>query len=259
MFDSPKGNLLDNNRFQAWEKSIICFSEYHTGWILSVICLAALAIRFAYWIQDPVLPRDSIYYLHMLDDFSRNGDNSPGSFPPIPLWIWASMKRNNLAPEYYGRLLNIVSDTFLILIVFKICRHLTQKKFFCLLAGAMIAVHPELVELSTSLLRESLMLLFLALSILIFLQYFKKLSIIALVGASFYAGTAFLCRYEAGEFLFWLVAGVWLLKWRRHIKLTLLLLHVIIGGCSFVLTIVAWELFMRLPIDYCLRGLLWRL
>lgn len=257
MVDSKNGNQLDRNRLQTGVESVVYFSERHTGWILSAICVAALAIRVAYWIQNPVLARDSIHYLYLLDDFK--GGNSPGSLPPMLLWIWAAMKRNGFSPECYGRLLNVVAGTLLVPVVFEICRCLKQRNIFCLLAGAMIAVHPELVQLSTSLLRESLMLLSLALSILMFLLYFTRFSIISLVGASFCAGTAFLCRYEAGEFLLWLVAGMGLLKWRRHVKASLIITHAIIGGGSFFLTITAWELLMGLPLDYCLRGLLWRL
>jgi dolichyl-phosphate-mannose-protein mannosyltransferase len=115
----------------------------------------------------------------------------------------------NTLPEWAVllRIVPIVAGIFLPIIVYGILRYLNISKSISLVTGLMICFESSLIVHSRFLLVDSIMLFFGFLSILLYLQYYKKNNRYALLASILFASMAFSIKWTGLAFIFMIIAS----------------------------------------------------
>ena len=146
-----------------------------TAIYLILIILLAGTVRIARAVQEERYAVDAYLYFQMAEDWAYYGTNYMMSFtqnniPPLLPWIMAMGYNFGLTPEYTGLIIGILLGSLMSLAAFWITLNLlpdakeenknvlSRKHAYALLAAFFVAVHPFLVRISVSCLREILYL-----------------------------------------------------------------------------------------------------
>lgn len=159
---------------------------------LILIILLAGALRVARAVQEERYAVDAYLYFQMAEDWAYYGTNYMMSFtqnniPPLLPWVMAMGYNFGLSPDHSGLIIGILLGSLMPLSAFWIALNLfsTAKQknedilseavpagsvlpvnyIYALLAAFLVAVHPFLVRISVSCLREILYLPFIAFAV----------------------------------------------------------------------------------------------
>ena len=224
---------------------------------VSLILMIAAAMRIGYLLHDPVLDRDAIYYLQICRDWNNvvNGDSR---YSPIFLWLLHILYQLKVAPETWGRGLNICLGVGCVLWSYLCSRKLLISPVPALGIALLAATQPAWVVSSCSLLKEPIGLFFFGASFYFFLIYIQNAGKAFIVLSGLCCSIAILCRYEmitlAGG-----VAGYFLLKmcqnkasWKQVTGEFLLFVLSIMAGVLLLFVL------MGLPWLHYFYGIRWR-
>lgn len=172
--------------------------------MLFLILLTGILLRWAVYEKTTRFPRDEAIYLNAAEMIC-NGQNCENVYlrPLLPPYIAASMAK--LFPVKVStafRLMNLAASCLLILAGYRIGRQCFGNTVPGLLAALFFAVHPYLLEMSMTALREPLYWLFFALAVYFGLKLLKNQKTImdtALLGGV--TALSILCRIEGAELL----------------------------------------------------------
>lgn len=173
--------------------------------LLTGMTCCALFLRLLHLYFEPVLSRDSIFYIEVCRVWAS------GCFadvyqvfpevwiPPLFLYLLKTMIKCGANPEIAGFVFNLILGIALVPLAYFFARGLQFSRRCSLWAGALAMMHPRLIELSIQVQRENLylVLLFLAAIFLIYGSLRKQVWLIVW-SAAFFA-LSVLTRYEALE------------------------------------------------------------
>ena len=172
----------------------ICFDRWIAWGALAGVFLLALAVRLTDWYFDPVIERDGVFYLEMI----RNWPDiqSPPLFPAI---VW---RLSQLGADVYSGAVgvNMVCGALLPVIFWQMLRWYGCGYRLAFAGSLLVCFCPPLVNLSHSVLRDSLYLLACAVFMAGCIKlWFGKGTGAWLIGAAMMM--AGFIRYEAFELL----------------------------------------------------------
>lgn len=225
--------------------------------LLAGLTLLALVLRLvALWFY-PIVQRDGILYLEMMDAWNDSGSYQgmlkvfrwKEWIPPFPLYLMKLLMPLGLSAECSAKCLSIACGSFVPAIGYGIAWSLTKRQYIALAAGVLFAVHPVFIEFSTQPLRDGFYIFWAGLTLLFLCRGMMEAKWYDWCVAGVFAATSFLTRYETLEFfplvaLFLVSAPVFHgYSWKKAVLhgilffavvlLTLFLLHSLMGTWSY--------------------------
>ena len=136
--------------------------HYHI-FILTIIVIIAFLLRYLSWRMDPTVARDAVLYVEMAESWFKHGDYNSmimdfpnwEVIPFLMLWLMKLVMTTGVSGETAGIIFNITLGSLLPLIIYAIAGLFFKKKELPLGAALIAAFHPELIELSTEVLRDT--------------------------------------------------------------------------------------------------------
>ena len=141
---------------------------------LILIVLLAGVLRIARAVEEDRYSVDAYLYFEMAEDWAHHGVNytqscNDNNIPPLLPWVMAMGYNLGLSPDHSGLIIGILLGSLMPLAAFWIALNLFFKhqekdeslwnnNTYALLAAFLVAVHPFLVRISVSCLREILYL-----------------------------------------------------------------------------------------------------
>lgn len=226
---------------------------------LAGLTLLALILRLAALWIFPIVQRDGILYLEMMDAW-----NDAGSYqgmlnvfrwnawiPPFPLYLMKLFMPIGLSAECSARCSSIACGCLVPAIGYGIAWTLTKRQYVALSAGILFAVHPVFIEFSTQPLRDGFYIFWAGLTLFFLCRGMMEETWYDWCAAGIFAAASFMTRYETLEIfplvmVFLVSAPVFLCySWKKAVLhgvlffgmvlLTLFLLHSLMGTWSFFL------------------------
>ena len=190
---------------------------------LILIVLLAGTLRIARAIQEERYAVDAYFYFEMAKDWACYGVSYSQAceginIPPLLPWLMAMGYRLGISPNYSGLIIGILLGSLMPLAAFWIASNLfsnhqkKEEKFwnkntYALLAAFLVAVHPFLIRISVSCLREILYLPLIAFTLAFAVSAIYKNSIWRWCVFAFLTALACMSRREAififAAFLIW--------------------------------------------------------
>ena len=184
--------------------------------ILMLLFILATSLRVARCFIVNRISKDGVLYVRMAENVA-NGDDRAHSFienrrmPPFYILMTVAVSKAGLSMESAALLISVVAGSLLIIPFFSVVRLFFDDRIAAV-SGLLIAVHPSLVRISSTIMRDSLFLflLFSALSFAIFAIEKKSLPLWGVAGifTAFAAAT----RAEGFELIpalcLWMVADI---------------------------------------------------
>ena len=179
--------------------------------ILLLILLLGFSLRLARCYLVDNFDEDGVSYIRMGQYFAQGEIKKAIEIrPEIPLlytYLVGVGTEAGFSAEYSGKYINFIAGLFIILALFLIARNVFNDKI-ALTAAFLGAVHPDFIEESTGIMRESLALCFMMFGLYFAMSAIKKFSWIKWCVAGLFTGLCALTRPEGMELL--LVIPVWL-------------------------------------------------
>lgn len=224
---------------------------------LAGLTLLALILRLAALWIFPIVQRDGILYLEMMDAW-----NDAGSYqgmlnvfrwnawiPPFPLYLMKLFMPIGLSAECSARCSSIACGCLVPAIGYGIAWTLTKRQYVALSAGILFAVHPVFIEFSTQPLRDGFYIFWAGLTLFFLCRGMMEETWVDWCAAGIFAAASFMTRYETLEIfplvmVFLVSAPVFLCySWKKAVLhgvlffgmvlLTLFLLHSLMGTWSY--------------------------
>lgn len=169
--------------------------------VASGLFLFALAVRATILCFEPQISRDGMYYYFQaigadLEDFPEYGAQAP-LFPGI----LKAFHHCGISPLYGGFALNLIVGSLIPVLLARIVRELSPSEFWCWGAGMLAAVHPNLVDASIKLERETLYVFFTALMLLALVRGYVPGRLLDFGLAGIAGAAAAATRFEGWEAL----------------------------------------------------------
>lgn len=226
---------------------------------LGAIFLLAVAVRFLAWRLDPALSRDGVFYLDLAARWLKSGDLTReaavgDSFVPplLPslLKFSAIMHWNG---EYFMIGLNILLGSLLCVLIYGIIRALSGTRKLALTAAVLTAVHPELVEWSIQVQRETLYLFFSGIFLLCAVYAWQKENYLWWLLCGMVWMFSIYSRLEGFSLFLWLAAGsLWMLFRDPSKRMKLLTGNAItVLGAGITHLAFCWS--VGIPLNYLIR------
>lgn len=176
--------------------------------IISVACIIfAIIMRILYYIKYPVDVRDSFKYKEIIELWisTKKIPNGEG-IPPLGLYILKIPTEHfNCDIIHGGTIMNMLLGLCIVSIIIQIAKEIVSSNIIIFLIGVIAATHPSLVDYSCHMTRENTYLVFFSACTLFLIKYIKKKRWIDLAIASFLSASAYLCRHEALEIVFFMM------------------------------------------------------
>ncbi len=228
-----------------------------TGVFLVGLTLLALVLRLAALWFFPMVQRDGIHYLEMLEAWNDSGSYQEmlkhfprkERVPPFPLHLMKLLMPLGLSAECSAKCFSVICGSLVPAIGYGIAWTLTKRQCIALSSGILFAVHPVFIEFSTQPLRDGFYIFWAGLTLLFLCRGMREAKWYDWCAAGFFAATSFLTRYETLEFfplaaLFLVSAPVFhCYSWKKAVLhgilffavvlLTLFLLHSLMGTWPF--------------------------
>ena len=139
---------------QNWDLKSTCL-------VLSIIFFISLGLRITQPFLTDRITKDGVLYVHMAEDITQS-DSKYKPFernrrmPPLYIYMIAgASKYLNISPETAGRVISILFGTLLIIPVFFIAKYIFDARVAGF-AAFLIGVNPYLIDISSSIMRDSL-------------------------------------------------------------------------------------------------------
>lgn len=216
---------------------------------IGLILLASALRLFALWLF-PIVERDGILYLQLIETWHREGSYQnmltvfPGRdwIPSLPLFLMKLFMPLGVSAECSARILSIFCGSFVPIIGYEIAWTLLKDQKIAISSGVLFAVHPILIEYSIQPLRDGFYIFWCGLSLLFLCRGVveKKWYDWSLAGLFF--SSSLLTRYETLEllplvilFFFWAAAF-------RHYPWKIAFLHLGLFIACLIISLILWGL-----------------
>lgn len=226
---------------------------------LAGLTLLALILRLlALWLF-PIVQRDGILYLEMMNAWNKAGSYQGmlnifrwnAWIPPFPLYLMKLLMPLGFSAECSARCVNIACGSLVPAIGYGIAWTLTKRQYIALSVGILFAVHPVFIEFSTQPLRDGFYIFWAGVTLFFLCRGMMEKKWYDWCAAGVFAAISFMTRYETLEFfpltaLFLVSAPIFhYYSWKKAflhgmlffvmVLLTLFLLHNLMGTWSFFL------------------------
>ena len=253
----------NTNILVVWDRQIQQFFSVPRYFILSLSALTLLGgmIRFGVYLQDPLLSRDAIFYWQKIQIWLQGGWSELSidtglMFPGLV----RRLMQCGLSFEVAGVGCNLLAGTLLIAAVGRLGRRLCCSGIAGMIAAALIAGHPSLIQLSYEIQRESLYLLFSVLALDAGYEGIVEARRIFMMLAGVMTAWAAATRYEGIELLLFPCIGVWLAVEESFQKILFrMLIFLFFFGTGIVLGFTLNYFLLGIPMEYFLNGLIARI
>lgn len=231
----------------AGKISIPCKKECCFAGFLALAVVLGLIIRLIALYLEPCISNDGVIYIDLVRHWMKTGRYIRGhAYLPLLPFLMKQLVHAGMSIFAAGIAVSIVSGGVVIAFCGLLIRQATGSREFGIAAALLAAVHPELVELSFKIQRDSIYLAFAAISLWAFLKFYLdgKLSALCIAGAA--AGCGIFCRYEMLELplLFGLLQLGFLIRKREPLRQILLQTALFAGVFLLTLFLVGWMMGM---------------
>ena len=177
--------------------------------ITAGLTLFALGLRLAFLWLFPIVQRDGILYLEMMEAWDKTGSYQEilkvfrwmKWIPPFPLYLMKLFMPLGVSAECSARIFSITCGSLVPVIGYGIVWTLTKRQYLAIAAGLLFAVHPVLIEFSTQPLRDVFYIFWAGLTLFFLCRGMMKAKWYDWCAAGVFAAVSFLTRYEALEFI----------------------------------------------------------
>ena len=199
---------------------------------LVLLFLASIAIKLIALRLEPGLGRDACLYLHMAKIWGETGSYEEllpllpkiERIPPLLPFLIKSITAAGIPAETAGLFLNIILGSLVPLIGFGIAFETTRNREISLVTALLLAVHPQINDLSTEIQRDAPYLFFSGCAAWLALAGLLRKKILPWCGAGVALAFALLLRYEAAELLLLAAAAAFVfalvrrLSWKQAVS-----------------------------------------
>ena len=234
----------------------ICGRLHHlpisAGLLLILLVAALLRVGMLKRFTYPL--RDDLFYLHVVETWNEQGMAAVYALPNMTLppgypgLLLLLHRLTGWEFENVGTAWGVVSGCLLVLLLYGIGRELVTARFG-LLCAFLGAVHPELIELSGRMLRESTALMFLAAFTWLFLKWLRQKRHWQLPVGGFMLGLAVITRVEFLEFFVYTVLLRGLFCFRRE-KIFLWCRELLLLAGGILLALIAFSLLFDVNAEF---------
>ena len=239
------------NQTYIFFKKIADWCAAHLFYSLFAIFLLGLFLKVLVWLGTAGVSRDGALYLQMIQTLHDTGSYSEvlrqyphqGWIPPMYIYLASSVMRLGADAEFSGVLVNILLGSLLPFVGYFIVYNVTENKKISLVSALFLAVNPAVTTLSVEVQREISFLFFVGCSLGLFFYGVRKQRWYCFCGTGVFLALAMLTRYETGEFILLLPAGIIFLAAMRKLTLKTALSGVAGIVFSFVIVFVAFIYF----------------
>lgn len=178
-----------------------------------IIFILALFLRSTVTLLTDRVSKDAVLYVYMARDIADgNLDksfNRNRRMPPLYLFGMAGATELGLSVENGGKLISILSGALLVIVVYLIAEMIFSSHLAAL-ASFLVAVNPNLIKISAKIMRDSLYLFLLFLSLYLLIKAFKneKWNIFFWGGAGAFLSLAVAVRTEAIELIIFAILAI---------------------------------------------------
>lgn len=151
-----------------------------TPLVLLVIFLLAITLRTVRHFEVSVKEPDVYLYVAMANDWRLHGSEyaCKNSFyawiPPLHVWLMSESYRFSMSPIEFSVLTGILLCSLMIFAAYFSALYLFDDKRYALIAAFICAIHPFLIRLSVSALKEIYFFPFFAFAVMFYLRAIKK-------------------------------------------------------------------------------------
>ena len=174
-------------------------------WLGGIFILGFL-LRFFVWYCDPIITRDSYWYILKAELMYGNGSiettyeiSSLSWGPPLLFFAMKSLMTFGLSAETAGVVLNLFFGSCIPIITWGIALEITQNQKIAIASALLIAVHPKMVKLSTQILRDMPYLFLIGLVLYFFLAGLRRQRCWCWFGCGTVLAFALMTRIESFE------------------------------------------------------------
>lgn len=247
------------NLKQAIQKICGKFRHLPISAVLLLILLTAAMLRVSMLQRFPYPLRDELFYLQIVETWKERGMTAVYALPNMTLppgypgLLILLHHFTGWEIETVGNVWGVISGGLLVLLLYGIGRELATASFG-LLCAFLGAVHPELIESSGRLLRESTALMFLAAFAWLFLKWLRQKRHWRLLAAGITLGLAVITRVEFLEFYVYTILLRGLLNFRQK-KILLWSKEMLLLSGGILLGLAAVSLLFGVNADFWLDTL----
>ncbi len=187
------------------------------------IFLIGLLLRTIKLVIDPLLMRDSVLYLNMVDIWEETGQYhnaiTEGAIrPPLMLYSIKYLMKYGFSSEIAGRSLSLFLGSMIPVLGFCIGSMVFKNRQSAFISAIAFLFHPTLIEYSIQPLRENYYLFFVGLVIIAFIKGIRKNRNWIWLICGMLLGLAVNSRYEALELFILIPTSMIFLLHRRKIS-----------------------------------------
>lgn len=182
--------------------------KYSSAFLLILITLFSLLLKWFFWRLEPVVSTDGCLYLFLVREWYETGSyeamvHLPNSdvLPPLPLFLIKSLMFFGMSAETAGLCWAFGLGAALSVIAYGIAYEVTQNKKIAVAAALLFALHPSVNELGTEIQRDIFYLFFAGCSIWFACIAIRRKKWYWWVVAAIPCGASLLCRFETFELL----------------------------------------------------------
>ena len=197
-----------------------------------IIYTLSLATRAVKLLIDPLLLRDSVYYLSLAKQWSISDNYSILTYketnvPPLHIYLIKELINRGYDAEVAGRIYSLFCGALIPVLVYYLSLKIFNSKISAILASFICIFHHKLVELSIQPLRENLYIVLFLIIIILIYPTKQGFSILYYFISGVIGCLMLFTRYEAVESLFIVsffpLLNLLYLKKNKYMYITLLL------------------------------------
>lgn len=223
------------------------------------IMLFAAILRILAWRQNSVISRDGVFYLDLAsrwlksDNLTREAAIGNSFVPPLLPFLLKFSEAMHWDGESFIIWLNILLGSLLCVLIYGIILALSGTRKLALTAAILVAVHPELVDWSIQVQRESLYLFFFGVFLFCAVKAWQKDNYFWWVLCGMVWMFSIYSRLEGLTLLLWLVVGsLWMLLRDPTKRMKLLIGNIVtVLGAGATHLVFCWS--VGIPLNYLIR------
>ena len=232
-------------------KRIADWCAAHWVYSLLAIFLLGLILKVFVWLGTGGVSRDGALYLRMIQTLHDSGSYGEvlkqfpwqGWIPPMYLYLASCVMYLGAEAELSAVLVNVIMGALLSPVGYCIVFNVTENRKISLVSALFLAVNPSIVSLSIEAQREILYLFLCGCALWLFFYGVRKKQWYFFCGTGALLALAMLTRYETGELVLLLPAGIIFLAAMRKLSLKTAAAGVAGIVFSFVISFAAFIYF----------------
>ena len=202
--------------------------KYSSAFLLILITLFSLLLKWFFWRLEPVVSTDGCLYLFLVREWYETGSyeamvhlSNSDVLPPLPLFLIKSLMFFGMSAETAGLCWAFGLGAALSVIAYGIAYEVTQNKKIAVAAALLFALHPSVNEIGTEIQRDIFYLFFAGCSIWSVCAAIRRKKWLLWAAAAIPCAASALSRFETLElfplviFILFLLAVMKRISWRK--------------------------------------------